>query len=235
MPAALSNLPPVQSLAQSSSSAPHSLLSYMENVDKNARKKLPCDIQDPDASALSLQHSLEMLPSISPAVINTVDDLCTLVGHKPASFRLLEINAKMMELFEKIIWKKENEEYTWQKEIGANVDKQQSKRNQQALSKGISGFGGSILLFAAAALGDSPVSGILKGLAQLIPHGADAVERSLDASMVKLSHDQSFFLSTAQGEKQGKQGLTQALQQLRQLILELIRLETQSAQGIMQR
>lgn len=185
--------------------------------------------------SLEAENYLRAIPAATQEKAMTImDDICREVGQPTLSRRILSRNYRIAAAVETHIFTKKNREFEKKYKIDGNVDDQKGIKNSQALATG----SGGIATLAFSVLGavlPSPYGELFRNLSNLPDHAVRTYTTIKEGDLAKLSNDQSFFLNTVQAERQSTEGLKGVTEQLRQLILELMRLEMRSIESISQR
>lgn len=204
------------------------ILQKAELTQNKANRFIPND-------SLEADNHLRAIPAeVQGKALSIMDDICKEVGQPTLSRRILERNNRIAAAVESHIYTKKNKEFEKKFKIEGNVQEQKGIKNTQAL---ISGSGG-IATLAFSVLGamlPSPYGDLFRNLSNLPDPFVRAITTSYDGKLTPLSHEQSFFLNTVQSEKQAIESLKNLPEQLRQLILELMRLELRVVESISQR
>lgn len=205
------------------------ILDYAESIQNRVGGDIPTDSLRAD------ENHLRGIPSdIQEEAVAVIDKICKEVGHKPLSRRLLELCQRISEVAEQHILTKKNKEFEKKIEMGEKVQEQKSLKGWQATTHGVGGFGSAFLGIAGAFIGGA-AGKVLGQMSQLARPGIDMFVTSIDGKLAPLSHEQSLFLNSVQSEKQATEGLKNLPEQLRNLILELTRLELRAIESIAQR
>lgn len=201
------------------------VLQKAEIYDIIAKRGIATDLQGEN-------HRRAIPAEIQAKALSIMDDICKEVGHPTLSRRILERNNRIASAVESHIYTKKNKEFEKKCKIEGNVQEQKGIKNTQALWTG----SGGIASLAFSALGLLPSYGeLFRNLANLPDPFVRAITTSYDGKLTPLSHEQQFFLNNTQSEKQAIESLKNLPEQLRQLILELMRLEHRAIESISQR
>lgn len=178
-------------------------------------------------------------PEIQTESVKIMDKILESYGKKPLSRRLLELNEKVASATERYIFSKKEKEFEKKNKIEKQLDDQKSGKNQQGWCQAGGGFGSAVLSIAGGLLTqmlpNTQIGTVLTGLSHMTPEGARALSTWIDGGQLPLQFEQSMYLQTVSADKQTIEGLKRMPDEIRQFILDLVRLELRAVEGISQR
>jgi hypothetical protein len=222
----------------------------IEAIDLNkARELVPVDTNYPKilekaeqtqsqvripSDSLKDDNHLKGIPSdLNAKRLALVDAICKEVGHESLSRMILRLTGRVAEVAEQHILQRRYRQRVKKDEIAGKVEQQKSLKMKQASTHGFGGFGTAAL--ALVTLLPEPLGPLAQNLMRLPEQIVQIIATKTDGKIIPLQHETSLFLQMTSSERQAIESLKNLPEQLRNLILELMRLELRAVESISQR
>lgn len=180
---------------------------------------------------------LQSLPNVpielQREAFEITDQLCEKLGQKSLSRRMVELNERISAVVEKHIYMKKDKEHEKKTKAQSQTGELQSWKNWQGWTHAGSGFGSIFLAIAGPIIGGG-VGEAFKTIIQmqLSSSAAQSLISWMNGKETPLQFEQSFFLNSVSMEKQTIEGLKRMPDEVRQLVMELMRKELQAFEAI---
>jgi len=166
--------------------------------------------------------------------IATVDKICEHLGQRTLSRMIFELVSKVATVGEQHILQRRNRERDRKDKIEGKVEDQKAIKNWQATTHGIEGAFAGLMFFAGLFIGGN-VGKLMEQVAGLSRPAKEMVVNHFDGKLLPLQHESSLYLNEVQSAKQAIESLKNLPEQLRNLMLDLMRQELHAVQSVSQR